>query len=152
MIVGIALLAIGAHWMTDAAPVVGSIFGFDEFVVGLLMMSAGTSLPELAAVFASMRQRQPDLAVGNIIGSCIFNLLAVVGAIALASSEYLAPPHEIIVRELPLMLLATVLCLPLAVSGKRFSRLEGSMLLTAYIIYVIVVLTGLGAESSLRLA
>lgn len=147
-VAGAALLALGAYWMTDAAPTVGALLGLNEFVVGLLMMSVGTSLPEIAAVFASVRQRQADLAVGNIVGSCIFNLLAVLGVIAVTASHSVVAPHEIIFRELPLMILATLLCLPLAISGKRFSRWEGGLLLAAYAAYALIVLMGLGASDT----
>ncbi len=144
VVVGISLLALGASWLTDAAPAVGALLGLDEFVVGLLMMSIGTSLPELASVMASLRHRQADLATGNIIGSCIFNLLAVVGAIAAISPESVIVPHGMIVRELPLMLVATLLLLPFAISGKRLSRWEGVILLAAYVVFVLVVLIGPG--------
>jgi hypothetical protein len=75
-------------------------------------------------------------------------LLAVLGVIAVTASESVVAPHEIIVRELPLMILATLLCLPLAISGKRFSRWEGGLLLAAYVAYALIVLVGLGASDT----
>lgn len=145
VVVGISFLALGAYWLTDAAPAVGALLGLDEFVVGLLMMSLGTSLPELASVIASLRQRQADLATGNIIGSCIFNLLAVIGAISAISPDSVVVPQVVIIRELPLMLVAALLLLPLAISGKRLSRWEGLILFAAYIIFVLIVLIGPGS-------
>jgi len=109
--------------------------GVSELVIGLTVIAAGTSLPELATSIMATRRDQRDLAVGNVVGSNIFNALGVLGAGALAGE--ILVPAGLFVLDFPVMIAVSVVCLPVFLSGANINRLEGLVFLLYYLVYLI---------------
>ncbi len=131
---GLLLLAAGSEGFIDGAITLAHIFGVSELVIGLTLAAVGTSLPELAATVAAVRRRQHELLVGNIIGSNFFNLAMVLGAAALLRPIPL--PADLLARDLPVMLLFSLVLWPILCHDGVVRRWHGMLLLTAYIAYL----------------
>ncbi|MFP4502838.1 MAG: calcium/sodium antiporter [Candidatus Hydrogenedentota bacterium] len=137
-IAGIVLLVTGARWLVAGAVGMAAALGVDPVLIGLTAVAAGTSLPELAtSVVASLRGER-DLAIGNVIGSNIFNLLVVLGAAALATPGGLPMADSVLHFDLPVMVAVAVLCLPIFISGAVVSRFEGGLLLCYFAAYMLI--------------
>lgn len=133
---GLGLLVAGSQWLVDGAIRIATVLGVSERVIGLTIVAAGTSLPELAtSVMASIRGER-DIAVGNVVGSNIFNILGVLGLSGLLSTEGLVMGAGTMSLDVPVMVVAAVVCLPLFFTGFRISRVEGGLFVTAYVLYV----------------
>ncbi len=130
---GLAMLGGGAKLFVDCSVGIARSWGISEAVIGLTLVSAGTSLPELATSVVAALRRQPDMAVGNIVGSNIFNLLGIFGVSA-ALRPLNAP--GIGLTDLGVMTVCALVLLPVAWSGQRISRMEGVFLLSLYVAYV----------------
>ncbi|MFB6345675.1 MAG: calcium/sodium antiporter [bacterium] len=140
VISGLAALLLGARWFTTAAVSLARLAGLSEWVIGITIVSAGTSLPEVgASVMASIRGEQ-DIAVGNVVGSNLFNLMGVLGLSTVLSSSSLVVRTMVLQFDLPFMIAVTVACLPVFFSGHRISRLEGVVFLAYYFIYLAILL------------
>jgi len=131
---GLALLAVGARLMVRGAVSLAADLGVSEAVIGLTVVAVGTSLPELATSVLAAARREGDIAVGNIVGSNIFNLLGILGTAALVR-----PLDETAMTAIDLGVLVAlaVLLLPLARSGWRLTRAEGGLLLACYAGYLL---------------
>lgn len=127
---GIALTVLGAHWVVEGAIALARSAGLSESIIGLSLVAVGTSLPELTASVAAALRRQGDLALGNILGSNIFNVLGILGVTALVRP--LGVPAEIMTIDVWVMLAATALLLVFARSGWRLCRPEGWAMLALY--------------------
>jgi cation:H+ antiporter len=137
-LVGLALLVLGARWLVDSATQMARSFGISEVVIGLTVIAAGTSLPEVATSVLAAIRGERDIAVGNVVGSNIFNLLGVLGPSAILSAEGLPVDDSLMRFDVPVMLLAAAICLPIFFTGQTISRLEGAILLLGYIGYTTV--------------
>ncbi len=133
---GLALLVLGADWFVGAAIEFARAFGVSEVVIGLTIVAAGTSMPEVAtSVMASIRG-QRDIAVGNVIGSNIFNVLAVLGVSAVVAPGVGLPvAPSLIAFDLPVMIAVAVACLPIFFTGNLLARWEGGVFFAMYIAY-----------------
>lgn len=137
VLVGLGLLIYGADLAVGAASGIARSFGVSELVIGLTVVAVGTSLPEIATSVVAALRGHRDMAVGNVIGSCTFNLLSVLGATALVA------PHGILVSETIrhvdswVMLGTTVVLLPIIVSGAGIRRSDGALLLAFYLAYLV---------------
>jgi cation:H+ antiporter len=136
---GVALLAGGAHTTVTGAVGLARLLGWSERVIGLTIVSAGTGLPEVVASLVSSLRGRSDVAIGNVIGSNLFNILGILGLSALASP--LPVPAELIHSDCWWMLAATLLLFPIMFTGLRISRWEGGMLLSVYFAYLWILLT-----------
>ncbi|MDZ7707028.1 MAG: calcium/sodium antiporter [Trueperaceae bacterium] len=134
VVVGLALLVGGANVLVVGATSLARGFGLPEMVIGLTLVAVGTSLPELATSLVAAAKRQPDIALGNIVGSNIFNVLGIVGATAV--TRPLRVPFEVVAIDLWVMLGLSVLLVPFLVSGLRLGRREGAVLVALYVGYV----------------
>ncbi len=132
-VVGLALLVGGAHLAVQSAVEIAALAGLSRTVVGLTIVAAGTSLPELATSLVAAIKRQPAIAVGNVLGSNIFNLLGILGLVGLV--EPLSVSASILRYDVPVALAFTFLCIPLMWTGRRLSRSEGLLLLVTYGVY-----------------
>lgn len=129
---GLALLVLGARWMVDSAVDIARHLGVSDLVIGLTIVAGGTSLPELAtSVLAGLRGER-DIAVGNVVGSNLFNLMAVLGASALAAPDGLAVADAVLWFDLPVMIAVAVACLPVFFTGGTISRAEGGLFVGYY--------------------
>jgi cation:H+ antiporter len=149
---GLALLVLGSKWLVDAAVIIARHLGVSDLVIGLTIIAVGTSLPELAtSVLASWRGER-DIAVGNVVGSNIFNILSVLGLTALVAPAGLPVPPVALTFDLPVMLAVAVACLPIFMAGYRINRWEGLLFIFYYVVYVLfLVLTAIGHDSRLLL-
>lgn len=130
---GLALLVLGAEWLVDGAVTIARRFGVSDAVIGLTLVALGTSLPELATSIVAAFKRHTDLAVGNIIGSNIFNLLGILGISALVAPLKLA---DIRTTDWLALLAVSLLLLPLARSDSLLKRWEAVLLLCVYAGYL----------------
>jgi len=133
--VGLAMLVFAGHLLLGAAVVVATDLGFSERVIGLTVVAVGTSLPELATSLIAALRGQRDIAVGNVIGANLFNLLGVLGLTALIAPTPLSVSPNALDFDLPVMLGVAALCLPVFYSGYRVTRAEGLLLLGLYLVY-----------------
>jgi len=141
---GLVLLGGGSKWLVDSAVSIATFFGVSDLVIGLTVVAVGTSLPELAtSVLASLRGER-DIAVGNVVGSNIFNILVVVGLTAVVAPAGLPVPPAALSFDLPVMLAVAVACLPIFFSGHLIARWEGGLFFGYYLAYTtFIVLTAM---------
>lgn len=135
MVGGLAMLIGGAHFLVDAATRMARMLGLSDLVIGLTVVAVGTSLPEIATSILSAIRGQRDLAVGNIVGSNLFNLLLVLGATAMIADGGVPVGDAAIRFDLPVMTAVAVACLPIFFNGHRIARWEGALFLGYYIAY-----------------
>jgi cation:H+ antiporter len=133
--VGIGGLVLGASLMVDGATGLALLFSVSEHVIGLTIVAIGTSLPELATAVIAARRNHPDIAIGNVIGSNIFNVLFVAGATAIV--QPLSVPPSILRFDGPLMVTVCIIAYVAVYTGRRVTRLEGSVLLFFYAAYLV---------------
>ncbi len=134
VVIGLALLMGSSQLLVWGAVEIARYFGVSDLVVGLTIVAVGTSLPELASSIAAARKNEVDLAVGNIIGSNLFNTLAVVGLAGAISPMYVG--QEVFTRDMPVMSVLTILLLVFGFGKKgQINRVKGLILLLAYIGY-----------------
>lgn len=138
IIAGLVILPVSAQFMVDSAVVIARHFGMSDLVIGLTIIAIGTSLPELAASIAGILKNEDDLAMGNVIGSNMFNILAVLAMPGLIAPGNIDP--SAINRDMYVMLGATVLLFlfsfRFAKQARHINRIEGSLLLAGYIGYL----------------
>lgn len=134
--VGVALLVVGARWLVEAAVTVAGALGVSDLVIGLTVVAAGTSLPELATSVIAALRGERDIAVGNIVGSNIFNIGAVLGVAAVVSDGGVPVAASVVRFDLPVALAVAVALLPVAFTGFVLRRWEGALLVAYYGAYV----------------
>ncbi|GMQ87614.1 MAG: calcium/sodium antiporter [Gammaproteobacteria bacterium] len=133
LLIGGIVLMVGSRMLVWGAVDIARYFGISDLIIGLTIVALGTSLPELAAAVASALKNEPDIAIGNVIGSNMFNLLAVLGIPGIVSPSVVDP--AVLSRDMPIMVALTVALLIMAYGfhGKgRINRLEATLLLAAY--------------------
>jgi cation:H+ antiporter len=137
LLAGLALLVVGAQLLVSSASDIASELGVSDLLIGLTVVAIGTSLPEVATSVLAAVRGQRDLAVGNAIGSNIFNLLAVLGITALVSANPLPVAASSIQIDLPVMIAVAVACLPIFANGHVLMRWEGMLFLAFYAGYLL---------------
>ena len=132
---GLGMLVLGANWLVDAAGVIAAALGVSSLVIGLTIVAGGTSLPEVAtSVIASIRGER-DIAVGNAIGSNMFNLLGVLGITALITRGGISVAPAAVNFDIPFMVAVAIACLPIFVHGHALLRFEGMIFVLYYVAY-----------------
>jgi cation:H+ antiporter len=134
--VGLALLVLGAEWLVDSAIVFAKLMGLSDLVIGLTIVALGTSMPELATSILAAVRGERDIAVGNVIGSCLFNLLAVLGLAALVAPDGIRVSPAAESFDIPVMIAVSIACLPIFFAGHRLPRWEGFLFVAYYAGYV----------------
>ena len=135
---GIVLLGFGSNVLVKGASAAAGFLGVSEAVIGLTIVSAGTSMPELITSLVAAIRGRTDLAIGNVVGSNLLNQLLVLSCAALASGAHgLHVDPMLIERDLPVMVLTTLACMPIFWTKGRITRLEGGILVGLYMFYVI---------------
>lgn len=135
---GLALLVLGARWLVESATQIARFFGVSDLIIGLTIVAAGTSLPEVAASIIAALRGERDIAVGNVVGSNLFNLLAVLGLAGIvAPGEGIAVPPGVLAIDLPFMIAVAVACLPIFFTGGAVARWEGLIFLGYYVAYTV---------------
>ncbi len=134
---GLGLLTLGSNWLVTGAVAVAEALGVSELVIGLTIIAAGTSLPEVAtSILASLRGER-DIAVGNLVGSNMFNLLGVLGLGGMVAPEGIPVPPGALTFDIPVMIGAAVATLPIVFTNYTIARWEGFLLFGFYIAYTV---------------
>jgi cation:H+ antiporter len=132
---GLVLLVLGSRWLVDSAITIAEYFNISKLIVGLTIVAIGTSLPELfTSVIASLRG-ETEIAVGNVLGSNIFNILVVLGVSGIIAPNGINVSQDVINFDAPVMIAVAFACLPIFYSGKRIERWEGLLFLFYYVAY-----------------
>lgn len=131
---GLGLVVIGAGWLVDAAIAIAAGLGVSDTLIGLTIVAAGTSLPELTASAIAAWRGQGDIALGNVVGSNLYNILGILGVTALV--QPVAVPTEIMAFDGWAMLAATLVLVAVTITGWRINRAEGAAMLAAYAAYL----------------
>jgi len=134
--IGLAALVFGSHWTVQGATAVAERLGISPRIIGLTIVAAGTSLPELATSVMATIRGERDIAVGNVVGSNIFNVLVILGLSAAAAPNGLAVSAPILRIDLPMVLLVALLCLPVFILRRTISRPVGLFFLLVYVAYL----------------
>jgi cation:H+ antiporter len=132
--IGLVGLPYGANLLVNNATEIARSYQISETTIGLTLVALGTSLPELATTLASAIRRQADVALGNVIGSNVFNLLAIMGVTAFVGPIPVSP--QLLSADLWVMLAASLILAPFVVYRLRINRLMGALLTAAYLVYV----------------
>ena len=136
ILAGLALLVAGSNFLVKGAVGIATAWGVSSAVIGLTIVAGGTSLPEVATSLMAAIRGEKDIAIGNVVGSNLFNLMCVLGGAAMVSPTGLAVAPSFLRLDFPIMVLVAAVCLPIVWTGQRVSRGKGILLLTAYGIYV----------------
>lgn len=154
LILGLMLILFGANWLVDGSTSIARKTGMSEFVIGLTIVGIGTSTPEMVVSYISAFQGQPELALGNVIGSNIFNILMILGITTIISPITMSKENRI--KDIPLNIIVTgalmliwILHSVLGVGVNEISRLEGGLMLAAFAFYLWMMFrSGSGAEET----
>ena len=137
--IGLALMIVGSNWFVEGATRAAKLLGMSDLVIGLTIVSLGTSLPEIFTSLVAALKGERDIAVGNIIGSNLFNLLSVLGISSIAASlggfGGIVVPDDALRFDIPVMIAVIGVCLPIFWTGRVISRWEGALLLFFQVIY-----------------
>jgi cation:H+ antiporter len=137
LVAGIGLTLVGADWLVDGAIAVAHEFGIAESVIGLTIVAAGTSAPELATTIAGTLKGDRGVAVGTVIGSSIYNILAILGLTCIGAPRALEVERHLLLFDIPLLAGIALLCIPVFVSGRGVSRAEGALFIAIYLGYMV---------------
>ena len=134
IVIGLTCLLIGSHILVKSAIFIAGRLGVSEMLIGLTVVAFGTSVPEMATSVVSVLRKEADICVGNVIGSNIFNILMVIGSVALVRPLNVA--RETLFFEFPVMLLFSVALIPMIRGNLRVNRLEGCLLTAGYFVFI----------------
>lgn len=137
IVAGLALLVLGSRWLVNGAVAVAKLLGADELVIGLTIIAVGTSLPEIATSIAAGLRGERDIAVGNAVGSNIFNILLVLGLCSVVAPAGVGVSKAALRFDIPVMIAVTAVCLPIFFSGFTIARWEGILFLAYYAAYTL---------------
>lgn len=137
VIAGLALLVLGSRWFVSGAVSFARTLGVSELIVGLTIVAAGTSMPEVVTSIIAAIRGERDIAVGNVVGSNIFNILGVLGLSSILAPSGITVSSSILAFDLPLMIAAAIACLPIFFTKGGISRWEGALFISYYIAYTL---------------
>ncbi|CAK8719455.1 Sodium/calcium exchanger membrane region domain-containing protein [Candidatus Electronema halotolerans] len=150
VISGLALLLLGSRWLVSSAVSIAQQFKVSEAVIGLTVIAVGTSLPEIVTSVIAALRNKGDIAVGNAVGSNLFNLLGVLGLAGIIAPDGVAVPPATLSLDLPVMLLTALACLPIFFTDSLISRQEGALFFGYYCAYTLhLILTAAEHENAL---
>ena len=135
LVVGLGLLVLGSHWFVIAAVTVAKALGVSEVVIGITIVAIGTSLPEVVTSIVAAVRGERDIAVGNVVGSNIFNIMGVLGFAGALSPAGVQVAPQILYFDIPVMIAVAVVCMPIFFSNGVISRTEGFVLFSYYLAY-----------------
>ncbi len=136
IVAGLGLLVLGSNWLVDSAVQIAKALGVSELLIGLTIVAVGTSLPEVATSVVAALKRESDVAVGNVVGSNIFNLLGVLGLSALLSPKPIFVAERVLHFDFIAMVFVALVTMPIFAVDHRVTRFEGALLLVYYLLYV----------------
>jgi cation:H+ antiporter len=133
--VGLGTLVLGAGYLIDSSTAIARAFGVSDLIIGLTIVAAGTSLPEVATSIIATVRKERDIAIGNVVGSNIFNILGILGLSAIVTPGGLNVNPLIIAFDMPIMIAVALACLPIFFTGFTIARWEGAVFLGSYAAY-----------------
>lgn len=136
LLAGLGLLVGGSRLFLDGAVAMARVMGVSDLVIGLTIVAAGTSLPETATSIVAALRGERDIAVGNIVGSNVFNILAVLGAASVVSPTGVAIAPSSVYFDLPVMIAVALACLPAFFVDNTIARWQGALFVLYYVAYV----------------
>lgn len=142
LVAGLAVIVVGSHWLVDGAVRLATAIGVSDAVIGLTIVAIGTSAPELATTIISTIRGDRDIAIGNLIGSSIYNLTIILGIALLAAPGKIIIDRDLVFVDLPIMAAVSLACFPVMRSGQRMSRREGTIFVILYAGYLAFLLIG----------
>lgn len=149
VVAGLLMLIQGSNWLVESAVAFAQFLGVSELIIGLTVIAVGTSLPEIVtSVIASLRGER-DIAVGNVVGSNLFNMLGVLGLASIVTPGGIAVSPAIIGFDLPIMIAVSFACLPIFFTGGTISRGEGALLLAYYVAYTLYLILAASQHDAL---
>ncbi len=137
---GLILLGLGSSWLVGGSVFVATRLGVSELVIGLTIVAAGTSLPEVVTSIVAAWRGEREIAVGNVVGSNIFNIFCVLGLASLVVPQGVAISSAAMRFDIPVMIAVALACLPIFLTGSRIERWEGGLFLAYYIVYTTYVI------------
>jgi cation:H+ antiporter len=150
VIAGLVLLVVGADWLVDSAVAFAQALGVSDLVIGLTIVAAGTSLPEVATSVIATLRGERDIAVGNVVGSNTFNILGCLGASGLIAPGGLVVSPPLLAFDLWVMLATAVACFPIFITGRQIARWEGSLFLLYYAAYTVFLILAATHHAALK--
>jgi len=150
IVAGLGLLVLGSNWLVDAAVAFARAFGVSDLVIGLTIIAAGTSMPEVATSVMAAIRGERDIAVGNVIGSNTFNILGCLGLSGLVSRSGLDIAPAVMNFDIWVMIAVAVACLPVFLLGRRIGRRRGLLFLGYYAVYVVYLVLGAQQHDALE--
>ena len=145
LLAGLVLIVQGANWMVGSAVTIAQLLGMSELVVGLTIVSIGTSLPEVATSMSAARRGNADIAVANVLGSNIYNVLLTLGLTIVVAPGVLEVSRKALILDMPFMIAVAVGCVPIFLAGFDLNRKDAFLFLfyyAAYLIYLVLEATG----------
>lgn len=134
---GLGLLVLGSRWFVNGAVSFASYLGVSELIIGLTIVAAGTSMPEVVTSVIAAIRGERDIAVGNVVGSNIFNILGVLGISTILAPSGIPVSEAVIGFDIPIMIVVAIACLPIFFTGGTINRWEGALFLSYYIAYTL---------------
>lgn len=133
---GIAVVVVGSGWLVDGSVTLARAMGVSEALIGLTIVAIGTSSPELVTTVVGTLRNDREVAIGNLLGSSIYNILAIMGITCLAAGAPLPVDGQLLTIDIPVMVLATLACVPVFWTQRRVTRIEGGSFVGAYLAYL----------------
>jgi cation:H+ antiporter len=140
VLTGLGLLILGSRWLVDSATMIAQYLGVSELIIGLTIIAAGTSLPEVVTSIVASIKGERDIAVGNVVGSNIFNILSVLGLSAIAAPNGIEVSQAALRFDMPVMIAVAFACLPIFFTGYLIARWEGALFLGYYLVYMLYII------------
>jgi len=137
VVVGLALLVLGSRWLVNGAVAFAEYLGISQLIIGLTIIAAGTSLPEVVTSIVAAVRGERDIAVGNVVGSNLFNIMGVLGIAAIVAPAGIDVSPAVIGFDMPVMIAVAFACLPVFFTGGVISRAEGTLLFGYYLAYTL---------------
>jgi len=136
LVAGIVVIVVGADLLVDGAVQIAQTFGVSDAVIGLTIVAVGTSAPELVTTMVSTVKDDRDIAIGNILGSSVYNILLILGVTAVVAPRGAIVEPDLARIDIPVIVAATMVCIPVFITGRRVSRLEGGAFVASYLAYL----------------
>lgn len=140
LIGGLVVIVIGADWLVDGAVELAEAVGVSDAIIGLTIVAIGTSTPELATTLISTIRGERDIAIGNLIGSSTFNVTLILGVSLLFAPGHIPVDPQLVMIDLPIMVIVSLVCIPVFLTGHRVRRAEGIVFVSAYVVYLAALL------------
>jgi cation:H+ antiporter len=135
IVIGLILLGVGSRWLVSGSVDIARLLGVRELIIGLTVVAVGTSLPELVTSIVASVRGQRDIAVGNVVGSNLFNILCVLGVSGIVAPDGISVSAAALRLDIPIMIAVAVACLPIFFTGNLIARWEGGLFFAYYLAY-----------------